>query len=120
MAPSRRQSRFGRFFVARRRLLLAILAGLVLVLVLPASHRLATRFLLAWDLTAVDLCRLRLLMISRSTVETCRARAALYDESDWVIVTSWSWRARRRASPRSSPSWRRSSRARRRPRSAWS
>ena len=26
------------------------------------------------------------LMIARSTVETCRARAALYDENDWVIV----------------------------------
>ena len=54
----------------------------------PAAHdlRLATRFLLAWDLTAFIYVAFAFLMIARSDVETCHARAALYDESDWVIV----------------------------------
>jgi len=81
------RSRFGRFLIARRRLLLAILAGIVLATVLPPTTRAATRFLLAWDLTAFIYVAFAFLMIARSTVETCHARAALYDESDWVIVT---------------------------------
>lgn len=81
------RSRFGRFLVARRRLLLAVLAGIALATVLPPTTRIATRFLLAWDLTAFIYVAFAFLMIARSTVETCQARAALYDESDWVIVT---------------------------------
>ena len=80
------RSRFGRFLIARRRLLLAILAGIVLATVLPPTTRAATRFLLAWDLTAFIYVAFAFLMIARSTVETCHARAAMYDESDWVIV----------------------------------
>jgi uncharacterized membrane protein len=72
---------------ARRRLLLASLAGLVLLPILPASMRLATRLLLAWDLTAALYVAFALLMIFRSNRETCRIRAALYDQSDWVIMT---------------------------------
>lgn len=80
------RSRFGRFLVARRRLLVAIGAGLVLAAVLPSATRLPTRFLLGWDLTAFIYVAFAFLMIARSTVETCHERAALYDESDWVIV----------------------------------
>jgi uncharacterized membrane protein len=67
--------------------MISIVAGLVLLLVLPASYRMATRFLLAWDLTSAIYVGAAFWMVTRSTVETCRARAALYDESDWVIVT---------------------------------
>lgn len=81
------RSRLGRFFVARRRLLLAIGAGIALAAILPPSTRLATRFLLAWDLTAFIYVAFAFLMIAHSTVETCHERAALYDERDWVIVT---------------------------------
>ena len=63
-----------------------MLAGIVLSAVLPPATRIATRFLLGWDLTAFIYVAFAFLMISRSTVETCHARAALYDESDWVIV----------------------------------
>lgn len=84
--PAALPSRFGRFLMARRRLLVAIAAGIVLAMVLPPTTRLATRFLLAWDLTALIYVAFAFLMIVRSTVETCHARAALYDESDWVIV----------------------------------
>ena len=80
------RSRFGRFLIARRRLLVAIAAGIALAMVLPPTTRVATRFLLGWDLTAFIYVAFAFLMIARSTVETCHARAALYDESDWVIV----------------------------------
>lgn len=80
------RSRFGRFLAARRRLLVAILAGIALAMVLPSTTRVATRFLLAWDLTAFIYIAGAFLLVAHSTVEVCRARAALYDESDWVIV----------------------------------
>src|SRR5258708_6649252 len=83
----RPESRIVRILVARRRLMTSVVAGLILLLVLPASYRTATRCLLAWDLTAAIYVGAVLWMISRSTIETCHARAALYDESDWVIMT---------------------------------
>src|SRR5258708_32682403 len=80
------KSRVGRFLVARRRLLSSIGAGLILLMVLPGSFRPATRFLLAWDLTSAVYVGFAFLMIVRSTVETCRRRAELYDQGDWVIL----------------------------------
>ena len=70
------RTRFGRILFARRRLLLASLAGLVLLAVLPGSMRPATRLLLAWDLTAAGYVGFALWMIFRSNVDTCQARAA--------------------------------------------
>jgi uncharacterized membrane protein len=83
----RPESRVLRILVARRRLLMSVAAGLILLLVLPASFRTATRYLLAWDLTSAIYVGAAFWMIARSTVETCHARAALYDESDWAIMT---------------------------------
>jgi len=80
-------SRAGRILLARRRLLSAFAAGVVLFFVLPGHLRVATRVLIAWDLAAFIYVAFALVMISKSTVETCHRRAALYDESDWVIVT---------------------------------
>jgi uncharacterized membrane protein len=80
-------SRLGRLLLARRRLLFSMVAGVVLFLVLPPHLRLVTRVLMGWDLTALIYVVFALLMVARSTVETCHRRAALYDESDWVIVT---------------------------------
>jgi uncharacterized membrane protein len=79
-------SRLGRVMLARRRLAASIVAGVVLFIVLPAHLRPVTRVLMAWDLTALIYVVFALAMVSRSTVETCHRRAALYDESDWVIV----------------------------------
>jgi uncharacterized membrane protein len=80
-------SRLGRVLLARRRLAASIVAGIALFLVLPPHLRLVTRVLMGWDLTALIYVVFALLMVSRSTVETCHRRAALYDESDWMIVT---------------------------------
>jgi len=82
----RPETRFARILVARRRLMVSVAAGLLLLLVLPTSLRVPTRLLLAWDLTAAIYVGAALWMVARSTVETCHARAALYDESDWVIT----------------------------------
>lgn len=79
-------TRAGRVLFARRRLLASIAAGLLLFVVLPDHLRLVTRILMAWDLTALIYVVFALVMIARSTVETCHSHAALYDESDWVIV----------------------------------
>ena len=79
-------SRLVRLLVARRRLLLSMSSGLVLLFVLPASLRLSTRYLLAWDLTAALYVGFAFWMIARATVESCHDRATQYDERDWVIV----------------------------------
>jgi uncharacterized membrane protein len=75
-----------RFVRARTRLLLSLVAGVGLFLLLPQDTRVETRWLLAWDLMAMLYVGFTLRMISQSTVETCRQRAALYDEGDWVIL----------------------------------
>lgn len=77
---------FFRFVRARVRLLGSLAAGLVLCLMLPADTRIEVRCLLSWDLTALLYIGTTFHMISRSTVETCYERAALYDEGDWVIL----------------------------------
>jgi len=79
-------SGFRRFVRARTRLLIALAAGLALFLMLPQDMRMATRILLGWDLMALAYIVMTLVMIARSTVETCYARAAYYDEGDWVIL----------------------------------
>jgi uncharacterized membrane protein len=81
-----KESRLTRLLATRRRLLLSVAAGAGLLAVLPGSLRPETRYLLAWDLTAALYVGFALWMIFRSTVQTCRSRAALYDQSDWVIV----------------------------------
>ena len=81
------QSRAKKILAARRRLLLSTLAAALLLAVLPESMRWATRLLLSWDLMGAIYVGFALLMMLRCDVETCRARAALYDQSDWVILT---------------------------------
>jgi uncharacterized membrane protein len=79
-------SRLARFLMARRRLLLSLVAGIALVVLLPPSMRLATRYVLAWDLTSTIYVVFGFWMIARSNPETCHRRAALYDDGDWAIV----------------------------------
>lgn len=79
-------SRLIRLLVARRRLALSTACGVALLFFLPASLRLSTRYLLAWDLTAALYVGFTFWMIARSTKETCHDRATQYDERDWVIV----------------------------------
>jgi uncharacterized membrane protein len=78
--------RLARFVVGRRRLWLSFVAGALLFALLPGTMRTPTRFILAWDLTAVLYIGFTLAMILTSTVQTCHDRAALYDEGDWVLL----------------------------------
>lgn len=75
-----------RFLRARARLLSSVAGGLALMALLPADMRRETTFLLGWDVAAFLYVASTLWMISRSTVETCHRRAALYDEGDWIIL----------------------------------
>lgn len=81
-----RDWRVTRFVVGRRRLMMSIAAGLIFLVVQPEHFRVTTRFILAWDLTAILYIAATLWMISHSTVDDCRGHAALYDEGDWVIL----------------------------------
>jgi uncharacterized membrane protein len=83
---SYRDWRLTRFVIGRQRLLLSFAAGLVLLPLLPADLRMATRLILAWDLTSALYVTATFWMIAHSTIETCHDRAALYDEGDWVIL----------------------------------
>ena len=78
--------RMVRFVVGRRRLLLSALAGSILLLLIPDGVRTSTRLIFGWDLATILYVGTTLLMITRSTVETCHNRAALYDEGDWIIL----------------------------------
>ena len=81
-----REGRLYRFVIGRRRLLSSIAVGLVLLTLLPDRMREATRLLVAWDVTTLLYVVLTFNMIARSTVETCRARAAQYDEGEQLIL----------------------------------
>ena len=70
------ESRILRILIARRRLLMSVAAGLILLWVLPASYRTATRYLLAWDLTSAIYVGVAFWMIARSTVAGCSIAAA--------------------------------------------
>ena len=83
---SARGGRFFRFVQGRRRLLSSIAAGLVLLAFLPGSMREVTRMLLAWDFATLLYLGATFRMFARSTVDTCRARASLYDEGEQFIL----------------------------------
>ena len=82
-----RKPRVVRILFARRRLVGSVIAGLIFFALLPPSFRLATRLLMAWDLTATLYIALALWMVAHANVETCRRLAELYDEGDWMIMT---------------------------------
>jgi uncharacterized membrane protein len=81
-----RDWRVVRFMIGRKRLLLSTLSGLILLVLLPDEMRLPTRFILAWDFTAVLYITSIMWMIAQSTVEDCHDHAALNDEGDWTIL----------------------------------
>jgi uncharacterized membrane protein len=86
MAGRPLSQRIIRFVVGRRRLLLSITAGVIFLLLMPDRIRTPTRLIFGWDLATLLYIGATLLMIARSTVETCHSRAALYDEGDWIIL----------------------------------
>ncbi len=81
-----RRGAFVRFVVGRRRLMSSMACGLVLLAFLPGSMREVTRLLVAWDFATLLYLASTFWMFSRSTVDTCRERASLYDEGEQFIL----------------------------------
>lgn len=71
---------------ARQRLFYSLIIGAVLFVILPSGWRLTTRLVLSWDVLTLTYLATTAQLIARSTPETCRRRAALYDEGDWLIL----------------------------------
>lgn len=86
MAAHATRQRITRFVVGRRRLLSSFGAAAIVLLVLPDRISTPTRFIYAWDLATFLYIGATLFVIAGSTVSTCRERAALYDEGDWIIL----------------------------------
>jgi uncharacterized membrane protein len=74
------------FFLARRRMMFAVLCGVASYHLMPDTWRQATRLLVAWDLAAFLYIGLVVHLTYGSTVELCRKRAALNDEGDGIIL----------------------------------
>ncbi len=85
MATHRKTSLQG-LIEARSRLFLSLALGITVVFALPDSLRLTTRLVHGWDLATLSYVVLTGHLITNSTVENCRRRAALYDEGDWIIL----------------------------------
>jgi len=71
---------------ARQRLFYSLIIGAALFVFLPSNWRLTTRLVLGWDGLTLTYLFTTAQLIARSTSETCRRRAALYDEGDWIIL----------------------------------
>lgn len=83
---ARRKAYIQRLIEVRLRLFLSLALGIAFIFSLPESLRLTTRLVLGWDLATLSYVVLTGHLIINSTVETCRRRAALYDEGDWIIL----------------------------------
>ena len=71
---------------ARQRLFYSLIIGAALFVFLPGNWRLTTRLVMGWDGLTLTYLLTTAQLIARSTPETCRRRAALYDEGDWIIL----------------------------------
>lgn len=71
---------------AHLRLLTAFLVGVAVFLAAPHRHGVPTRALFAWDIGATLLLFLLVLLITRSTTERMRQRAAIQDAGRWAIL----------------------------------
>ncbi|MDE2333263.1 MAG: DUF1345 domain-containing protein [Rhodospirillales bacterium] len=74
--------------IARKRLLAGIGAGLATLALLPASHRLLTRALLAWDLGALLFLVLIAAMFSSRNHLHLPRDAAAQEEGEWTIFAA--------------------------------
>ncbi len=74
--------------LARKRLFAGIAAGLVVLAILPANHRLLTRALLAWDLGALLFLALIAAMFSSRDHLHLPRDAAAQEEGEWTIFAA--------------------------------
>ena len=74
--------------VARPRLLISIIIGLLALLAMPQDWRLPTRLLIAWNLGTWTYLASAFLMIARSTTGNIRRQAVMGDEGRWVVLAA--------------------------------
>lgn len=72
--------------VARPRLLICVVIGLLALLVMPGDWRQPTRLLMAWNLGTWIYIGAALVMFARSNTTTIRRRALMSDEGRWVVL----------------------------------
>jgi uncharacterized membrane protein len=75
-----------RQIIGRPRLLSCILVGAVGMLVMPVGWHLTSRLLIAWNFSIVLYLVLAVTMMARATEVSIRRRAAMIDESRFVIL----------------------------------
>jgi uncharacterized membrane protein len=75
-----------RLIGARPRLFIAVAVGVTVALVIPADRRLATRLLVAWDVSVALYLALVSEMVARSHIGEIRQRAAIQDEGKIGIL----------------------------------
>jgi uncharacterized membrane protein len=71
---------------ARPRLVIGVLLAVLVGVLTPGDWRVATRALVAWNTGIIVYLIIIGWMIARSNEKTIRARAALEDEQQWVIL----------------------------------
>ncbi len=82
----RRWPRPLRIMILRPRLFISIAIGLVALLVLPASLRLATRLLIVWDIAMALYLTLAFTTVMTTGVTKMRRRAALQDDGGFAVL----------------------------------
>ena len=82
----RRRFRLIRFIRARRRLTGSLVAGVAAFFALPATASLATRLLIAWDVTTAIFLVLAYVMMWRTDVSHVKRNAAVQDEGRFSIL----------------------------------
>jgi uncharacterized membrane protein len=85
-AHHRRLPKIVRIVRARPRLFLSTLLALVVIVLLPADWRLATRVLVAWDVGVAGFLIAAFALMLRADIGRIRRRAALQDEGRFVIL----------------------------------
>jgi uncharacterized membrane protein len=78
--------RFLRSIVARPRLLICTAVGFAMLIMLPGEWRLSTRALMAWNAGILVYLATAVEMMIHSSAHTIRRRAALVDESRFVVL----------------------------------
>lgn len=75
-----------RIILARPRLFISLAIGLVSLLILPASLRVATRLLIAWDVSIAFYITLAFILFQSCGSERIRKLAALQDDGRFLIL----------------------------------
>ncbi len=80
--------KFNMVVIARSRLFFALGIGLVVTLFMLPTERPTAAIVAGWDTMAFYYVVSTGLLVAKSDVDSCRKRATLYDEGDWIILAA--------------------------------